>query len=142
MDNWIRLYALGDDFNVDAFLATTSMPANLIWRRGEPKGGGGAFYPTSGVAFNLGDAKATPFPEQESIALAFLKTNRGELKALGQFPGVTHFTLGLQYSREFHGNFLGFCMCASPLLMWHLLDVGCTLSHYVWLERTDVEDNA
>ena len=140
MYNEFRIYALGDNFDVDAFQAACSTPSSLIWRRGEPKRGRGAPYPTSGIEFNLGDGTAIPHCKQEDIAIAFLKEHRDNLKALGEFPGVTHFTLGLQYATRTQGP-VGFCMGASLWLMWHLLDVGCTLSNYVWVEYNDPEDN-
>jgi len=142
MENWVRVYALGEDFDVDAFMKVCFIAPSLVWRRGEPKGGGASFYPTSGIAFNLGDARTIPFPQQEGIAVAFFKAHRDDLKALGQFPGVTHFTLGLQHSTKFSGESFGCCMWASPWLMWHLLDVGCSLSNYVSAERIDEEGNA
>jgi len=138
MNHWIKIHALGESFDVDAFVRTCSMSLSSVWRRGEPKVVGGAsLYPTSGIAFNLGDGRIVPFPEQEQLAVAFLKAHRDDLKALGQFPGVSHFTLGLQYLRTFQRESFGCCMSASKWLMWHCLDVGCSLSHYVCVERNE-----
>ena len=142
MENCFRVFALGEEFDVDAFISTSQLTPTLIWRRGEPKKPGSrSLYPTSGVAYDLGEGSTIPFLKQEAIALSFLKANRDELKSLGEFPGVTHFTLGLQYSKEARRNLVGFCISASSRLMWHLLDIGCTLTNYVWLEYPDTESN-
>jgi len=142
VNNCFKVFALGEDFDVDAFKATSSMVPSHIWRRGEPKKGRGSPYPTSGIAFEIGDGQVVPFLKQDDLAIAFLKAHRDQLKALGQFPGVTNFTVGLQYSAEAQRNLVGFSMGVSSLLMWHLLDIGCTLTHYVWLQYADLEDNA
>lgn len=142
MDNFFKVFALGDDFDVDAFVATSSMVPSCIWRRGEPRRGGRTFYPNSGVAYEIADGYSIPFPQQENIAIAFLKANRDSLRALGQFPGVTHFTLGLQYSADAQRNLVGFAIGASPTLMWHLLDIGLCLTNYVWLQYQDLQSEA
>jgi len=38
MDNYFRFFALGDNFDVDAFLSTSSLTPSFVWRVGEPKG--------------------------------------------------------------------------------------------------------
>ena len=135
MDNQFRVYALGETFDVDAFRATSSLAPGHVWRRGEPKREGCSPYPTSGIAYEIGDGQVVPFLKQSDLAIAFLKAHRDELKALGQFPG-------LQYSAEAQRNLVGFSMDVSSLLMWHLLDVGCRLTHYVWLQYSELQDNA
>ena len=130
MDNFFKFFALGDDFDVHAFVASTSLKPSRIWRRGEPKGGNkrGAPFPSSGIEFELGQGSLVPFLKQDDIAVAFIKEHREDLKALSEFPGVTHFTLGLHYSHTRTGNVIGFSMYASRWLMWRLLDIGCSLT--------------
>jgi hypothetical protein len=144
MDNNFRIYALGDNFDVDAFVASSSLTPSFVWRVGEPKGKNkrGSPYPTSGIVFELGAGADVPFLEQDEIAIEFIKQHRDGLKALSEFPNVTHFTLGLQYTRLVQGNVIGFTMGVSPWLMWHLLDIGCRLTHYVHLERDDSDQSA
>ena len=144
MDNSFSFFALGEEFDVDAFLASSSMVPSRIWRRGEPKRYSciGSPYPNSGLTYEVADGHSVPFLQQEGLAISFLKAYRDELKALGQFPGVSRFTLGLHYSTEARRNLVGFSIGASPLLMWHLLDVGCSLTNYVWLQHDDPENEA
>jgi len=131
MDNFFKVFALGDEFDVDAFVASGSMVPTYVWRRGESRRGGRTFYPNSGVAFEIADGNSVPFLQQEDIAIAFLKAHRDALKALRLYPGVTHFTLGLQYSENAQRNLVGFSISTSPSLMWHLLDIGLCLTNYV-----------
>ncbi|WP_397574339.1 hypothetical protein [Silanimonas sp.] len=140
MEDWIRLFALGQDFDVDEFLRRTRLEPAQVWRRGEPRGCFGAVNPTSGVAFKLGDARAIPFPSQAQIAIDFVSANRSELAALGRFPGVTFFTLGLQKSIEVRDELSGFAMPVPRELMDSLLAIGCELTHYVALDHPVRED--
>ena len=142
MDNYFKIFALGEEFDVDAFLASSSMVPSYYWRRGEPKGGRGSPYPSSGVTYEIADGKSVPFLQQEDLAISFLKAHREELKALGQFPGITHFTLGLEYSKAAQRNLVGFAIGTSPQLMWHLLDIGLCLTNYVWLQYDCLESEA
>jgi hypothetical protein len=140
MDNCFKIFALGEDFDVATYQDKSTMAVSRIWRRGEPKGGRGSPYPTSGVEYEIGEGNALSFFEQERLAIEFIKAHRDELSALGQFPGVTHFTLGLQYSNVAQGNLVGFALAVSPCLMWHLLDIRCSLTNYVWLQYPDAEE--
>jgi hypothetical protein len=140
MDNYFKVFALGENFDVDAFVAASSLVPTTVWRRGEPKGGRGSPYPSSGVVYDIGDGNSVPFLQQEDIAIEFLQKHRDELKALSQFPGVTHLTLGLHYTKRAERNLVGFSLSASQLLMWHLLDIGCHLTNYIWLEYPEPDD--
>ena len=140
MDNCFRIFALGEDFDVDAYQNKGTMAVSRVWRRGEPKRGRGSPYPTSGIEYEIGDGNVLSFFEQERLAVEFIKAHRDELVTLGQFPGVTHFTLGLQYSKVAQGNLVGFSLGVSPCLMWHLLDIRCSLTNYVWLQYPEAEE--
>jgi hypothetical protein len=136
--NEFRLFAHGETFDVDAFLAATKLRPDHVWRRGDQR----RYYtcidsphPTSGVEFVLGDGMTVPFLEQEGIAIEYLKAHREELRALAQFPGAETFILGLQYHTGLEDGVVAFSMGPSPLLMWHALDVGVRLNYYVTLDR-------
>lgn len=131
--NEFRIFAHGEDFDIDAYLATTQLQFDRIWRKGE----NGNDHPKSnGIAKVLGDGHQVSLYDQETIAIAYLSANSDALKALGQFPGVTTFILGLQYNIALGASTLGFCMGPSAELMWHVLDIGIDLNFYVVLDRT------
>lgn len=135
--NEFRIFAHGEEFNIDAFLETTTLRPDYVWRRGDLRRYSciGSTHPTSGVEFVLGDGRVVPFLEQEEIAIAYLKAHRNELVVLAQFAGVETFNLGLQYVCELTKNTLGFCIGPSDLLMAHALDVGVSPTYYVTLDR-------
>jgi len=135
--NEFRLFAHGEAFDVDAFLASTTLRPDYVWRRGDQRRYAciESRHPTSGVDFVLGDGLTVPFLTQEGIAVAYLKAHRDALRALAGFPGVTTFNLGLQYRTAFESNVIGFSLGPSAKLMWHCLDVGCRPTYYVTLDR-------
>lgn len=135
--NEFRLFAHGEAFDVDAFLASTTLQPDYVWRRGDQLRYAcvESRHPTSGVEFVLGDGLTVPFLKQEGIAVAYLKAHRDELQALARFSGVGTFILGLQYRTAFESNVIGFPLGPSAQLMWHCLDVGCVPTYYVTLDR-------
>lgn len=74
----LHIIAHGEKFDVDAFLASSTLRPHFVWRSEAPL--------TSGVEFLLGDGRQIRLPDQEEIAVAYLKAHRDELRALGQFP--------------------------------------------------------
>ncbi|MGO9775565.1 MAG: hypothetical protein ACLQGT_08875 [Terracidiphilus sp.] len=125
-----HIFALGEAFDVDSFLATSKLHPDYVWRR---KGNG----PTNGLELLLGDAEVIHLPEQEEVAVAYLKAHRDELRALAEFPGVEALNLGLVYRLP-----LGATGCAPGPprnLMLHALDTGVTPHYYVTLEGRQVE---
>jgi hypothetical protein len=135
--NEFRLFAHGAAFDVDAFLGATTLRPDYVWRRGDQRRYAcvESRHPTGGVEFVLGDGLTVPLPEQERIALAYLRAHPDELRALGQFPGVDTFILGLQYHMKLGGGVAGFSLGPSPSLMWHCLDIGVRPVYYVTLDR-------
>jgi hypothetical protein len=82
-----HIFAHGETFDVDAFLATSTIHPDYVWRRAPRE--------TSGIEIFLGDGREIRLVDQEDIAISYLKTHRDELRALAQFPGVDTFILGL-----------------------------------------------
>ena len=119
------LFALGESFDPDAFLATTTVPFDGTWRKGR-------VHPvTNGVRQVLGDGWATLWSEQERIAIDFLTKHRDGLLALAGFPGVTTVALGLHHHAEKGQR--EFCLSPSARLMRQALDAGVQtlLIHHV-----------
>jgi hypothetical protein len=145
--NFFRLFAHGKEFDVDAFLATTTLRPDYVWRRGDRRRGyediaGLPGHPTSGVEFVLGGGRKILYPEQEEIAVAFIAANRDGLRALGEFPGADHYILMFHYEAEFDRDreSIGGTVWASRRLMWHALDIGCHVDFALTLRRVGGED--
>lgn len=135
--NEFRIFAHGEAFDVDAFLATTTLRPEYVWHRGDQRRYAcvESKHPTSGVEFIPGDGRVVPFLEQEQIAITYIQAHRDELQALAGYPGVQTFILGLQYICELDESLIGFCIGASHRLMRHALDVGVEPNYYVGLNR-------
>ncbi len=80
--NEFRVFAHGDDFDVDAYLRTSTLDPDRVWRR---RSNG---IQTSGVAFGLGNGLSLTIFEQERIAIKFLKEHRDALRTLAHYAGV------------------------------------------------------
>jgi len=130
--NHFGLFAHGESFDPDAFLAATTLRFDEVWHKGD-KGRG---HPRSnGVRKILGDGITTPLHEQERIAIDYIVANRDGLKALARAPGVAAFILGLQYHIVLDESTVGFCMGPSAGLMSRALDIGIEPIFYVTLDR-------
>ena len=71
--NEFRLFALGEEFDVDRFVKRSSLEFSRIWHRGYRKPScGTSRYPTSGCVIDLGDGLTLPLPQQEHVARDFL----------------------------------------------------------------------
>jgi hypothetical protein len=135
--NHFTLFAHGEAFDVDAFLATTTLSPDFVWRRGDQRRYAcvESRHPTSGVEIVLGDGLSVPYWKQEEIAISYLKEHRDPLLALAQFPGAEVFILGIQYVVETDPATVGFCVEPSAPLVLHARDIGARLNYYVTLDR-------
>jgi hypothetical protein len=79
-----QLNASGRAFDVDAFLAATSLCCNRVFRRGQGS------YKSSGFSLVLGNSEQLTFDQQVDVALHFLDENRELLTRLKAWPGVDH----------------------------------------------------
>lgn len=122
-----HIIAHGERFNVDAFLRTSTLHPDFVWRREAPL--------TSGVEFFLGDGRAIGLRDQENMAIMYLKAHRHELRAIAKFPGVDAFILGLVYIAKLEGSVSGVALDWSRELMLPALDTGITPVHYVKYDR-------
>jgi hypothetical protein len=127
----LHIIAHGEKFDVDAFLANSTLRPDFVWRREAPL--------TSGVEFFLGDGRQIRVPDQEEIAVAYLKAHRDELRALGQSPGVEAFILGLVYVCPLDAT--GLALGPSLTLMRHVLDIGISPRYYGTAEGRRIESN-
>jgi hypothetical protein len=131
-----RLHILvhGEAFDVDAFLANSTLRPDFVWRRKAPV--------TGGMEFFLGDGRAIRLRDQENIAIAYLRAHRDELRAVAAFPGVDAFILGLVYIAKLEEGATGVALDWPPELMQSALDVGITPIHYVTYDRPSKPEQA
>ena len=132
-----HIFAHGEKFDVDRFLAESSLRPDFEWRRDPPL--------TSGVEFLLGDGRAMRLVDQENAALIYLKAHRNDLRAIAGFSGIEGFILGLVYIAKLGGGVTGVALDWDRELMVAALDVGITPIHYVTYEyppRPDHEPHA
>ena len=119
-----HIIAHGDKFDVDAFIATSSLRPDYVWRRG-PSG-------SSGVELFLGDGRQIGLFDQEDTAVSYLNRHKEELKALARFPGVETFILGLVWICT-PEQFL-FSVGPSADLMQLALDIGIFPLYYCTID--------
>jgi hypothetical protein len=75
--------------------------------------------------------------KQEEIAVAYLRANREQLRALAKFPGVEVLSLGLVCHLRL--DVIGCGTGPSATLMYHALDSGVGLTYNVTLEGRQVD---
>ena len=140
----LHIFALGEDFDVDAFLPTTTLAIARVWRRGELRGHPDFIqdaYPNSGVAIALSPTQeALSLWEQDNLATEYLEHHAEQLKQLGTYPGVTAFTLALQENIVLERGLQGFAESFSLRLMWFALKIGIKPQVYVNLDWSQVDD--
>jgi hypothetical protein len=134
--NYFKVLAHGEQFDDDAYLGTTALRPDFVWRREDLRRyATDSRHPTAGVEFTLGDGRMVPLPEQQRVAVAYLLSNHEALKYLAARPGVTTFILGLQYHTRLTSGMLGFSLGPSRRLIQHALEVGITPTFYVSFDR-------
>jgi hypothetical protein len=84
------LRACGDDFDVDAFLTTSTLHPNGVWHRGESRSRS-KLHSENG--FNIVVTEHGKLKEDVPEALSFLSANEAELIRLRDFPGVKSLCL-------------------------------------------------
>jgi hypothetical protein len=135
--NHFTLFAHGESFDVDTYLAKTTLRFDHVWRLGHQRRYScvESRHPTSGVEKVLGDGSTIPVHEQQNIAVEFLSTHRTALLELANYPGVDTFVLGLHYEIVLEEGIIGLCMGPSAQLMKHALDLRIRPNFYVVLDR-------
>ncbi len=129
--NHFRLYALGDDFNVDSYILTSPLKFSQVWYRGVGS------YKSNGVEIALGDGRILSTSEQEQIAAGFLAENSKALHELGHRPDVTTFTVGIHYRHELHPNETGFTISPDRMLTMAAALLNAEVTYYVVFDRVE-----
>jgi hypothetical protein len=98
------LRAYGADFDVDAFLADSTLSVCAVKRRGEPvypkSQPNGRRHEQSGVHVSASDADFSEFRRQVEESVAFLRDNAAEIRRLCEFVGVEGVTLDFGIARR------------------------------------------
>jgi hypothetical protein len=123
----LRLFALGEKFDVDAYLANAPLQFNEVWRVGDYVCGGGVIQ-SNGVEIYLDEGNRT-LVQQDRIAVEFISTHREALRELGAFSGVEAFILGLYLNIP--AGFWGTVASLSFELTRYSLDLGIELKLYI-----------
>jgi len=110
----LHIFAHGETFDVDAFLAASTLHPHYVWRRQRPL--------TSGIELMLGDGRRMRPAEQEQLAAAFLKAHQQELIKLRGFAGVETLILGLVYICPVEAT--GIAVSPSPQLIRQADELG------------------
>ncbi|HZC23174.1 MAG TPA: hypothetical protein VE866_07530 [Candidatus Binatia bacterium] len=120
----LHVFAHGESFDVDAFLAVSTLRPDYVWRRPHPL--------TSGIELMLGDGRKLRPAEQEQLAAAFLKEHRDELIVLRGFAGVDTLILGLVYICPVEAT--GTAVRPSPELVQQADEIGIVPIYYVTID--------
>jgi hypothetical protein len=98
------LRVTGQDFDVDEFVARSTLRALRVFRRGEPRFPGSHTHlkqsEKSGMNVLASDADFDEFTRQVAEATAFLLAEAEELRRLVNFPGVEMVTLDFGIDRR------------------------------------------
>lgn len=81
----------GDDFDVDGFIAITSLEVDSLWRKGEkrfPNNANSRINQSSGIRVVASDADFSQLTKQIEDAILFLRQNIEQIKLLNSFPGA------------------------------------------------------
>jgi hypothetical protein len=90
----------GADFDLEAHLATTSIPVYKSHRKGEPHAiRRGVTHQSNGFSANVSDSDGI-LSEEVRDAISFLHTHHESLKRLADDPSVSHRTLDFGYYRR------------------------------------------
>ena len=131
------LHAVGLEFDVEAFLATSTFQAHAVYGRNEAAalpGSGDRGKTPSGFGLSVSDAKPDDLRGQIRDAVLFLDGQEDELRRLGSFPGVEivalEFRVRWQDGAPQTESF-------PPELLWRAgaLDITLQVSHFAIAPR-------
>lgn len=127
------LRAGGTNFDVDDFIAKSSLVTDSFWRKGEKRfprsKSSEEINSTSGLRITASEADFSELSQQIEDALAFLRQNQDSIKALSSFPGVEGAVL--DFGAEIYPpGWASFTFPAELLLLAGSVGVSLGLSVY------------
>jgi hypothetical protein len=120
----LHIFAHGEAFDVDAYLAASKLRPHYVWRRKSPL--------TSGIELMLGDRRKIRPADQEQLAAAFLKAHQQEPMELRGIAGVESLILGLVYICSVEAT--GIAVSPSPQLIRQADEIGIVPIYYVTID--------
>ena len=120
----LHIFAHGESFDVDAYLAGSTLHPDYVWRREPPD--------TSGIEILLGDGRTMPPPAQEELAMTYIASHREELRKLQCFPGVEYLILGLVRICPIDATGVGVTPCVE--LLQQADELGIVSTYYVTID--------
>jgi hypothetical protein len=134
--NQFKILAHGTDFDVDAFLAGSSLSPTTVWHKGKCSRGH-RDPTTSGFDIVLGDGETLDIYSQQNIAVNFIQKNLTDLKECADYPGMKHYMLFIQQRTEITLDVCGFCTELSRELLQLTIAAKMDAVTYVDLVRLD-----
>jgi hypothetical protein len=137
------LRAGGTDFDVNSFLASSSLTPCAVFRRGEPKfpasQPNGPIRKNSGINVGVSDAEFGDEQNQTRDALNFLEEHEHELKRLAEYPGVEVFQI--DFAIEAKDVFVqSYCFQPNLLFLIGRLGIELCVSYYPASEEEPEEE--
>lgn len=119
--------AVGDEFDVDAFLIGSSLDADGVYHKGEPMSPLRRTRPFTGFSITVSETWGDLRP-QITDAIAFLREAELELSRLSSYPGVTD--IRLDFACECHYVIQGYSLPPELLLLAGSLGITIELTIY------------
>lgn len=118
-----QLIASGNFFDVDGFLATTTLGYQRVFRRRDNN-----VQFSSGFTRVIGNAAELTFDQQVHLAVRFIEEHKSELKRLMTWPGVTKVEVILSPALELARNIVCTqCYSVPPSLVQACASLGLSV---------------
>lgn len=133
------ILAHGHSFDVERFLATSTLVPSLKWQVGQ-RSHGMLRANTAGFIIYLAD-ETIDYQAQQAIALNFIRENEQQLQSCKTFPGMDYFLLSLHFILPLTDAMYGFATNTNLDLLTACVGVGLNPSVFVQFDRRTVETN-
>jgi hypothetical protein len=135
-----HILAHGHSFDVERFLATSTLMPSLKWNVGQ-RSHGMLRANTDGFIIYLA-AEALGYQAQQAIAVEFIRKNQEELQRCCNFPGVDYFLLSLHFILPLTDATFGFGTNMNMNLLAACVGVGLNPSIFVQFDRETGDSNS
>ncbi len=133
------ILAHGHLFDVERFLAASTLVPSLKWQVGQ-RSHGMLRANTAGFIIYLAD-ETMDYQAQQAIALNFIRENEQQLQSCKTFPGMDYFLLSLHFILPLTDAMYGFATNTNLDLLTACVGVGLKPSVFVQFDRRTVETN-
>jgi hypothetical protein len=133
------ILAHGHSFDVERFLAPSTLVPSLRWQVGQ-RSHGMLRANTAGFIIYLAE-ETIDFQAQQAIALEFIRENEQQLQRCSKFPGMDYFLLSLHFILPLTNATFGFATNTNLDLLAACVGVGLNPSVFVQFDRKAVDSN-